>query len=435
MTTSEDTLYKESLDFLYSRLPMFSRTGAAAYKPGLETSLRLASFFGNPHKHFKSIHIAGTNGKGSTSHMLASILQSQGYKTGLYTSPHLVDFRERIKINGEMIPKEEVVKFVNNWKGMDYDGHPSFFELTMIMAFDWFARQNVDFAVIETGMGGRLDSTNIINPILSVITNISHDHNQFLGDTLEKIASEKAGIIKEGVPVVIGESQIQTDGVFIRKASETQSPLLFADKENLIENIEETDEGFECSYQRKTFTLPLGGDYQKKNILTLMSAIESLKKLGVKISDSAICDGIENVCKQTGLAGRWMTISKKPLTIADTGHNIGGLEYNFRQLYRLSNSDSFSKVRIIIGFVADKAIDEILKILPRDAVYYITNASIPRALPADRLWEKFISQGIEGRIFRNVKEAYKKAKEEASEKDIIYIGGSTFIVADFLNKD
>ena len=423
--------YQSALDFLFSQLPMFSRTGAPAYKPGLDTSIRLAEYFGNPHKKFKTIHIGGTNGKGSTSHMIASVLQSQGYKTGLYTSPHLVDFRERIRINGEMIPEEKVVEFVKAWEKSDYKGNPSFFELTMIMAFDWFAKENVDFAVIEVGMGGRLDSTNIISPIMSVITNISHDHNQFLGDTLEQIAREKAGIIKKGVPVIIGETQQEIEEVFRNKAKEMEASIIFADQKEDDCTLSWTDDGWKYEDDKVKFTLPLGGDYQKKNLLTVMAALRALKDSGLLISDEAIINGIENVCCQTGLAGRWMIIDKVPLTIADTGHNIAGLSYNFRQLYNLMNERP-GKLRVIIGFVADKAIDKILNLLPRDAIYYITNAQIPRALPADKLWEKFIEQGIQGRIFRNVSDAYKKAKEEASENDIIFIGGSTFVVADLL---
>ena len=425
--------YPEALEFLYSQLPMFSRVGAAAYKPGLTTSLNLSRFFGDPHTQFKSIHVGGTNGKGSTSHLLASILQSAGYKVGLYTSPHLVDFRERIRINGKMIPEDKVVEFVEKWSESGYEGKPSFFELTMIMAFNWFAAQKVDYAVIEVGMGGRLDSTNIITPELSVITNISHDHNQFLGDTLEKIAAEKAGIIKAGRPVVIGETQEETAPVFVKKAEASGSPLVFADQESESLISEENQLGWKISFDGLKFTLPLGGDYQKKNISTVLSAIKELRKLGIRISDEAIKDGVEKVVEQTGLAGRWMILSGKPLTIADTGHNIGGLTYNFRQLARLMQEGRHETLRVVIGFVADKAIDRILDLLPRDAVYYLTNARIPRALPAEKLWEKFQQKGIDARIFPDVGAAYEEAQKEASEKDIVFIGGSTFIVADFLH--
>ena len=410
--------YTQSLDFLFSQLPMFSRTGAPAYKPGLDTSINLADFFGNPHTKFKSIHIGGTNGKGSTSHMIASVLQSQGYKVGLYTSPHLVDFRERMRINGKMIPEEKVTEFVEKWQKSGFEGKPSFFELTMIMAFNWFAEENVDFAVIEVGMGGRLDSTNIITPLLSVITNISHDHNQFLGETLEEIASEKAGIIKKDVPVVIGEWQPETEKIFIEKARKEGSEIEFADRTEAFSGM--------------NIKLPLQGDYQQKNLKTVLTALKRLNQIGVVISEEAIKEGIENVVKQTGLMGRWMVVEEKPLTIADTGHNIAGIEYNVTQLLRLLQQNPGAKLRFVIGFVADKAIDKILKLLPVDAEYYVTNAQIPRALPASKLFEQMESKGFKGRKFENVAEAYEAAKREASAQDIIFVGGSTFVVADFL---
>ena len=412
---------------------MFSRVGAAAYKPGLDLSLNLSRFFGDPHKRFKSIHIAGTNGKGSTSHMIASVLQSQGYKVGLYTSPHLMDFRERIRINGLQIPKERVVKFVEDWQATTFEGSPSFFELTMQLAFNWFAEEWVDYAVIEVGMGGRLDSTNIISPILSVITNISWDHNQFLGDTLEKIAAEKAGIIKTGVPVVVGETQEESSSVFIDKAQKSGAELIFADQVSSTLEIKECEEGLEWQHQGINGLLPLGGEYQKKNLVTVLTALNRLRNSGVVISDESIREGISKVTLQTGLTGRWMIISKQPLTITDTGHNIAGLSYNFSQLYKLSTDKGYGKLHVVIGFVADKSIDKILDILPRDAEYYLTNAQIPRALPADKLWEKFNEKGMEGKIFHDVDRAYKEAKRKASEKDIIFIGGSTFVVADFLS--
>ena len=424
--------YKEAIDYLFSRLPMFSRTGAAAYKPGLETAINLARHFGDPHTHFKSIHIAGTNGKGSTSHMIASILQEEGYKVALYTSPHLKDFRERIRINGRMIPESKVIEFVEAWKRSNFEGSPSFFELTMMMAFKWFADEKVDFAVIEVGMGGRLDSTNIISPLLSVITNISYDHNQFLGDTLEKIAGEKAGIIKAGVPVVIGESQPETQDVFISKAKDVGAPITFADKQSSPIEIHPSPHGWKCEAPNLNFQLPLGGDYQKKNLVTVLEAIRKLRDTGIVISDEAISRGMEKVVSNTGLAGRWMIIDTHPLIIADTGHNIAGLSYNFRQLNSLISQKTDGKLRVIIGFVADKAIDKILDILPKDAEYYITNAQIPRALAATDLYNKFKQHGIEGRVYVDVASAFLQAKKEASEKDIIFIGGSTFIVADFL---
>lgn len=426
--------YKEALDFLFSQLPMFSRTGAPAYKPGLDTSINLSRYFGDPHKKFKAIHVGGTNGKGSTSHMITSVLQEQGYKVGLYTSPHLVDFRERMRINGEMIQEGKVVEFVKEWRKSGYEGHPSFFELTMIMAFNWFAEEKVDYAVIEVGMGGRLDSTNIITPILSIITNISHDHNQFLGDTLAEIAGEKAGIIKKGIPVVIGETMEETEKVFKDKAREVGTEILFADqvKDERVSELE------------RKIDMPLHGDYQKKNLRTVLVALEELKRLGVKISEMSEIKGIEKVGENTGLAGRWMIMEgedgKGELVIADTGHNIAGLSYNFRQLARLmeergkeESGGNSPKLRVVIGFVADKAIDKILKLLPKEAEYYITNAQIPRALAGEKLMEKMESAGLKGRVFKDVGSAYEGAKREASERDIIFIGGSTFIVADFLH--
>ena len=434
MDTEEESKYQEAINFLFSQLPMFSRMGAPAYKPGLETSERLDAYFNHPHTKFKSIHIGGTNGKGSTSHMLASILQSQGYKVGLYTSPHLVDFRERMRINGVMIPKKAVVDFVENWKKSGYDGSPSFFELTMIMAFDWFAKEKVDYAVIEVGMGGRLDSTNIITPILSVITNISKDHTQFLGETLEKIAAEKAGIIKREIPVVIGERQIGIDDVFKEKASSVDSPIVFASDCPHIESMHEIDgEGWKCLVENYDFLLPLSGDYQRRNVETVLHIVDELRKIGVDLSQKSVVSGIENVVKNTGLLGRWSIINKKPLTIADTGHNIGGLKYNFNQLKRLMSDRQDGKLRIVIGFVADKDIDNILRLLPAEAEYYITNANIPRALPSEKLYVKMMDMGLNGRRFDDVASAYETAKNEASDEDIIFIGGSTFIVADFLS--
>ncbi|MCH5233064.1 MAG: bifunctional folylpolyglutamate synthase/dihydrofolate synthase [Muribaculaceae bacterium] len=426
--------YKEATEYLFRQLPMFSRIGAPAYKPGLETSHALDEFFNHPHKKFKSIHVGGTNGKGSTSHIIASVLQAQGYKVGLYTSPHLVDFRERMRINGKMIPQEDVIEFVTKWKESGYEGQPSFFELTMMMAFSWFAQKSVDYAVIEVGMGGRLDSTNIITPLLSVITNISHDHNQFLGDTLSSIATEKAGIIKRGVPVVIGEHQEETDPVFIEKASLTGAPICFAE-DTVTPIIKPTIEnGWEVISDSLEFNFPLGGDYQKKNIITALSAIRKLQQHGIDISDEAIKTGFEQIVSLTGLMGRWTIIGTNPLTIADTGHNTAGLGYNIKQLDGMMSMRPTAMLRIVIGFVADKAIDKILPMLPRTAIYYVTNASIPRAMKADELYRKFIDAGFSASPFPDVNSAYDMAKKESSANDIIFVGGSTFIVADLLTR-
>lgn len=425
--------YENTLEWLFQQLPMFSRTGAAAYKPGLQTSLDLDEHFGHPHKHFKSIHIAGTNGKGSTSHMIAAILQSQGYKVGLYTSPHLVDFRERIRINGEMISKDAVVEFVRRYRDSDYSGHPSFFELTMMMAFDYFASQHVDYAVIEVGMGGRLDSTNIISPELSVITNISKDHTQFLGKELTQIAGEKAGIIKSGIPCVVGEATEDIREVFEEKASEVGTTILFAEDINPLQRFIPSNEGgFECSSPIcGCFHCELSGDYQKKNINTVLTVIYEMQRIGIEICEEAIRKGMSEVNELTGLAGRWMIVSRTPLTICDTGHNEAGIRYTMEQLDRTAKEKGGQK-HIIIGFVADKAIDDIIDLLPRDARYYLTQATIPRALPVADLYKKFMSHGIKGECFNSPKEAADVAINNAKEPDVIYIGGSTFIVADFL---
>lgn len=425
--------YQEALSFLFSQLPMFSRVGAAAYKPGLDTSLAIDKHFGHPHHNFRSIHIGGTNGKGSTSHMLASILQSQGYKTGLYTSPHLVDFRERMRINGELIPQQKVIDFVEQWHKTDYQGQPSFFELTMMMAFDWFAKEKVDYAVIEVGMGGRLDSTNIITPEMCVITNISNDHTQFLGDTLPKIAAEKAGIIKQAIPVVIGEAKDDIREVFESKAKEVGAKIVFAEDSPRVKYFEEDilNDGWKCQIKEGEITVPLAGDYQKKNIETVLHAVDMMKEVGIKIEDEAILNGLKRVSTLTGLRGRWTKLNDHPLVIADTGHNIAGITYNMEQLKRMLKRRK-GILKIVIGFVADKTIDKILSLLPRDAEYYITNAQIPRALPAEQLKKKFTETGLPGIVYPNVKEAYASALKSAKPEDIVFVGGSTFIVADLL---
>lgn len=425
--------YDNTLEWLFQQLPMFSRTGGAAYKPGLQTSLDLDTHFNHPHTRFKSIHIGGTNGKGSTSHLIAAILQSQGYKTGLYTSPHLVDFRERIRVNGRMIPKEDVVDFVKRFQASGYQGHPSFFELTMMMAFDYFAKEQVDYAVIEVGMGGRLDSTNIITPELSVITNISKDHTQFLGNTPEAIAAEKAGIIKSNVPAVIGEASNRIREVFEEKASEVGTTILFAEEFRPLQRCEENPNGGldGDSPLCGSFHCELGGDYQQKNINTVLAALYEMRRIGIEISDESIKDGMANVCELTGLAGRWMKLSDNPLIVCDTGHNEAGLRYTMEQLDRTAKRRN-GKKHIVIGFVADKAIDDIIALLPHDATYYFTQASIPRALPVDQLKERFAEHGIPGNTYSTPKDAADAALKTTSYSDVIYIGGSTFVVADYL---
>ncbi len=421
--------YSETLKYLYNQLPMFQRIGGAAYKVGLDTSIALDKLYCHPHKSYKTIHVAGTNGKGSVSHLIATMLQLAGYKVGLYTSPHLVDFRERIRVNGKMISKEYVTSFINGFISKKYDGAPSFFELTMMMAFDYFRAEKVDYAVIEVGLGGRLDSTNIISPILSIITNISFDHTQFLGNTLPLIASEKAGIIKSGIPVVIGEATGDVKRVFKEKAESVNAPIIFAEESHQIANYERkdvllvintTDFGHICS--------ELAGECQLKNANTVLNAVIELRKLNIPITNEIIANSFRNVCEISGLMGRWMKISDRPLTICDTGHNTGGMQYIVKQLAEAK----YKTLRMIIGFVNDKDISHILDMMPKNASYYFTNAKIPRALSSAKLKEIAQSKDLCGNNFNSVEEAYLDAKINASSDDLIFIGGSTFIVADFL---
>lgn len=430
--------YSDALDWLFSQLPMFSRIGAAAYKPGLQTTEALDRIFGQPHKKFKSIHVGGTNGKGSTSHSLAAALQANGYKVGLYTSPHLVDFRERMRINGEMIPHEAVIEFVEKWRaGMHSHLRPSFFELTMMMAFKWFAAEGIDYAIIEVGMGGRLDSTNVISPVMSVITNISKDHVQFLGDTLEKIAGEKAGIIKPGIPVVIGETVPSTRNVFLQKATSEESPIIFAEEDGDLLDIKSDEDGSweSSSATFGAFKFPLQGEYQKKNLNTVLTALRELKDRNIISLDTAkTVSGLEQVISLTGLRGRWEVVRRDPLAVCDTGHNTAGLSATLSQLQRLSETDGIQPgcLRFVIGFVNDKDVDHIVPLFPKDAEYYFTQPSIPRAMQASKVAEIFASNGIRGTVYPTVSEAYEGALAASNSDDIIYIGGSTFIVADFL---
>lgn len=424
--------YKETIEWLFSRLPMFSRVGAAAYKPGLENVEKLDAFFGHPHRRYRSIHIAGTNGKGSVSNMLASILMESGLKVGLYTSPHLVDFRERIRVNGEMISEDGVIDFVERFKTSGFDGNPSFFELTMMMAFDWFARCGVDIAVIEVGMGGRLDSTNIITPELCVITNISPDHKQFLGATPAAIAGEKAGIIKSGVPVIIGRAEGEVREVFRKKAEEVGAPLIeaFAGPEVVESKIAgDLREMQTVSFGR--VVSPLLGCYQIENCNTSLVAAKEMMRLGIVADADAVRKGMADVEKNTSFRGRWTKIADSPYTIADTGHNIDGLTANVAQIKAWLASHEGASLRIVMGFVADKEIESILKILPEDAEYYLTNAKIPRALPAAQLAEKFRDAGLNVALVEDdVTACYTKALQASAAGDFIYVGGSTFVVAD-----
>lgn len=422
--------YEEIIDFLFTSLPMYHKSGSAAYKPGLQNIEALDRLCGNPHDKFLTIHVAGSNGKGSVSHTLASVLQSSGFKTGLYTSPHLRDFRERIRVNGEMIPEERVVAFTEGLMERVKDISPSFFEWTTEMAFDYFAETGVDIAVIETGLGGRLDSTNIITPILSVITNISLEHTALLGDTLEKIAFEKAGIIKPCVPVVIGESEGSVREVFAKRAKDLNAPISFADSENLVLSSEHLENG-----RWKINTILFGeieyelrGAYQLKNAITALKAIEVLKNIGIGIDRNSVADGFLNVTSRTGLRGRWEQVCDNPRTVCDTGHNTGGIKYVADQL----KQERYDNLHIVFGMVNDKDTDGVLALLPENARYYFTQPSVPRALPVERIAEMGTRHGLRGNSYATVKDAYEAARKACKPGDMIYVGGSTFVVADFL---
>ena len=415
--------YNSAVQYLFDSAPLFQNVGAAAYKEGLGNTFLLDEQFGHPHRQYRTIHVGGTNGKGSVSHTLAATLQAQGYRVGLYTSPHLVDFRERIKVNGEMISKERVIDFVTDFKKRNYSAVCSgfsFFELATALAFQYFSEQKVDFAVIEVGLGGRLDCTNIIMPELSIVTNISFDHVQFLGDTLPKIASEKAGIIKTGIPACIGESVNEdVKAVFANKAKEVGAPITFA--EDAFASTAINDE--------LTELFALKGFCQEKNIRTILTAVRLLQERGIAISYEAIRKGLAEVCSMTGLMGRWQTIDEKPLTICDTGHNVGGMQYIVRQLQQTPHK----RLHIVIGMVNDKDVDSVLRLLPTDAIYYFTQASVKRAMPAEELARKASHlQGAEEGVFQDVPSAYRAAKRNATDDDLIFIGGSTFVVADLL---
>ncbi len=427
--------YREIMEYMVAQLPMFHRIGPAAYKADLGNTVALCNLLGNPQNEFKSVHIAGTNGKGSVSHILASILQNTGRRTGLYTSPHLIDFRERIRVNGKKISKSYVTSFFNRYRS-DFDEiRPSFFEMTVLMAFQYFRDQQVEVAIIETGLGGRLDSTNIITPELSVITNISMDHARLLGNTLSKIAVEKAGIIKPGIPVIIGETQIETRNVFIHKAAKCQSPITFADQIFSAQGIRkpgERSKNLSMDIFRhkdpyiRHISSPLLGLYQVKNIVTVMAACEALDSGPFRISKDNIRKGIRNVIRQTGLAGRWQILSRKPLTICDTGHNEGGLKEVLRQI----DSTPHDHLHFIFGVVNDKDVEKILCMLPPKATYYFCKADIPRGLDAKILALKAKEVHLKGRTYPSVKSALHAAQKKASESDLIFVGGSTFVVAE-----
>lgn len=427
--------YEETLHYLYTSIPVFQHSGPSAYKPGLGTSIALDDHLGNPHKAYKTIHVAGTNGKGSVSHLLAAILRQSGFKVGLYTSPHLLDFRERIRVNGKMIPKEYVVDFVERHQTFFEPLNPSFFELTSCMAFDYFRDQQVDYAVIEVGLGGRLDSTNIITPILSIITNISLDHTQFLGDTEEKIAMEKAGIIKKGVHALLGEAEKRSVfDVFKNKADKEGAPFHYAQRMDMVKDecrLTVGGQWFFPSVEYGEIIGELGGEVQVRNAVTVLSAIHVLRtELGVDIIPEAVHEGFGHVTKLTGLMGRWQLLRSKPTVICDTGHNIGGWQHIAEHLKAMRKY--CGQLYMVVGMVNDKDIDGVLSLMPQDAFYYFTQASIERAMPAEDFALKAMRHGLSGTLCDTVPEAVKKALSRAQEKDLIFIGGSTFVVADAL---
>ncbi len=427
--------YKQTIDFLYSQLPAYHRIGKAAYKNDLRNTIELDDYLGHPHSGYRTIHVAGTNGKGSVSHLIASVLMEAGYKTGLYTSPHLKDFRERIRVNGKMIPKSAVNEFIRKHSSFLSYLKPSFFEMTVGMAFDYFARTGVDIAVIEVGLGGRLDSTNIINPVLSVITNIGHDHFDLLGNTLKKVAGEKSGIIKSGVPVVISETQKGIKNVFTRKAAETGSEIFFADRNyscvlddfNYIKGKRNYSIRQNSSGKSLIGEVGLGGDYQAKNLQAVYQSFSVLKGI-VAHTDKNLTDGIRKVVTNTKLAGRWQIIGRMPLIVCDAGHNKEGLEYVLNQARKVPKS----RLHIVLGFVNDKDLSLVLPLFPANAFYYFTKASVPRALDENSLSAEAARWNLKGESYPDVESAVGSARANASENDMILIGGSTFIVADAL---
>ena len=423
--------YEQTLHYLYNTLPFFNRIGAKAYKADLKNTIALCSQFGDPQNKIKTIHVAGTNGKGSTSHMLAAIFQQCGYKTGLYTSPHLKDFRERIKINGEMIAKDFVIDFVDKTKIFSEEIEPSFFELTFVMALEYFVQQNVDIAIIETGLGGRLDSTNVITPEISVITNIGFDHMDILGDTIEKIAIEKAGIIKPQVPVVIGESIPETKNIFQNRASDLSAPIFFAEEKFEIVAVKPGEEKLcvEAFDKNKNcnsyYDLDLTGLYQAKNLLSVLAATEILKS-NFSLDEKNIHVALSNVKKLNGLHGRWEVVHTKPKVVLDVAHNVDGIQ----QLVDQINISTYKNLHIVFGMVKDKEIDKVLKLLPGQAIYYFTKAQIPRALPEGELYERAIKFNLQGSVFDEVNKALRAAVDNASGDDMIIVCGSVFVVGE-----
>ena len=428
-----DMNYQETIDYLLSYLPMFQRIGAAAYKADIYNTVELMKALGNPEKKFKSIHVAGTNGKGSSSHLIASILREKGLKVGLHTSPHLKDFRERIKIDNKICDEEFVINFVENNKELIERIKPSFFETAVAMAFTYFAQENVDIAIIEVGMGGRLDSTNVINPLACLITNISFDHTQFLGNSLEAIAQEKAGIIKQNTPVVISQTQKETQNVFSAKANEKNSPICFADSYLSCENVNHSQgllkmDIYKNGVERiKNLQSSLSGYYQQKNILGVVALIDTLNQYhNFNISDEEIKQGIENLSSNFPIAGRWQTLCNKPLTICDTGHNEDGLKYVIEQI----KNTPHEKLRFVLAMVNDKDVNKVLSMLDKDAEYYLSQAKIPRALPVDELAEKAQQAGLSFTKYATISQALAQAQQDSEENDLVFVGGSTFTVAE-----
>ena len=401
--------YQETISWMFSQLPMYQRQGKTAFKKDLTNILAFSEQLGNPERYFPSVHVAGTNGKGSTSHMIASVLQEAGYRTGLYTSPHLKDFRERIKVNGTCISEEEVIRFIEANKDFIERQKVSFFEMTVAMAFDHFYNKKVDIAVVEVGLGGRLDSTNILEPLVSVITNIGFDHTQFLGETLQEIAFEKAGIIKENTPVVIGERQVETEPVFKKIAGERNAPLFFA--EDLVGEV---------------FNSDLKGAYQQKNIKTAVQTLRILRDNSFEISEENIAGGLNHVVTNTGLKGRWQVLQEHPKVICDTAHNTEGLTLVMEQLKK----ENYRELHIVLGVVNDKNLSKILPLFPREAVYYFCKPDIPRGLDASQLQKEALQFGLAGAVYDSVDSAYREALHKAGENDLIYAGGSTFVVAE-----
>lgn len=427
--------YQEAIKFLFSSLPMYQREGKAAYKANLDNTHRLDTHFGHPHREFPAVHVAGTNGKGSVSHMLASVFQQSGYKTGLYTSPHLLDFRERIRVNGKPIPEEEVTGFINDHNQVIREVSPSFFEMTVAMAFDYFAREGVEMAIIETGMGGRLDSTNIISPILTVITNISLDHTEFLGREITSIAHEKGGIIKQGIPLVVGNTDPEPEQVLSSIAADRQAPVSLTREEfePIFHTYTRKGESLvrirdQKSGSVESFTCGLAGAYQPENVATVISAITRLRESGWNLSDSAVQDGLLSVTRLTGIMGRWQTVGSNPRSICDTAHNQAGITAVMQQVMQTP----WKTLHMVWGMVGDKDLRSILPMLPREAQYYFTRSKVPRSLDAHTLREAAADYGLKGEAHPTVEAAYRAAEKQAGEHDMIFTGGSTFVVADLL---